>query len=752
MLENIEKYDLIITQNHIKEEILKKASEEKKLIKTKFVSLDDFKNTMYPTYDERSIYYLMKKYNLKYALAKEYLDNIFIEESKINIYRSELEKENLLIHKTFNYKHIIVIGYDNIEPYIKEKLDKLKAEYLIQKCEAKTPIVYEFDSSEEELVYVCEKIIEDLKQANIENMYLVVPNEEYKIELNRIFKLYNIPLNIKKSQTIYSTKTGQDFLKTLKETKNIEEALNKTPKNETYNQIINILNKYVFIKNIDKTYIEIIENELKQTNIKTKEIEGALKVINIDEIYEKNKYYYILGFNQNIIPKIHEENGIITDKIKKQNKMFTSTLKNKIEKEKIKKILNYPNIYISYKLKDNFNSYYPSSLIEDLNLEVKKEKPKLTNSNKYNKLYLSTLLDDYINYNEENENINYLYPTYDNINYKSYDNQFKIQNKEIIKEYLNKDLTLSYTSINNYFLCPFKFYIENILKLNKIENTFPILIGNLFHHILQNLYNEDFNLDTLFTNYLKDKELSPKETFFIRKLKEVIKEDIEVIKMQDNHTNFKTKQTEKRITLQKTKNIKFTGIVDKISELDNYIIITDYKTGTPNTTLDNIEDGLNMQLPVYIYLIKNGLDKEKQIVGFYLQKLINKSYTEEDTINNLKLNGYTIKSENLIEKIDNTYEDSKIIKGMKKSKTGFYKYTKLITQKEIDKIEEITESNIDKVIKAIKETDFKINPKRLNNELISCKYCKYKDLCFYKEEDITNLKQKPFKEIGDENA
>ena len=752
MLGNIEKYDLIITQNHIKEEILKKASEEKKLIKTKFMSLDDFKNTMYPTYDERSIYHLMKNHNIKYTLAKEYLENIFIDENKINIYRSELEKENLLIHKTFNYKHIIVIGYDNIEPYIKEKLDKLKAEYLIQKSEAKTPIVYEFDSSEEELVYVCEKIIEDLKQTNIENMYLVVPNEDYKIEINRIFKLYNIPLDINNNQTIYSTKTGQDFLKTLKETKNIEEALNKTPKNETYNQIINILNKYIFIKEIDKTYIEIIENELKQTNIKTKEIEGALKVINIDEIYEKNKYYYILGFNQNIIPKIHEENGIIIDKIKKQNKMFTSTLKNKIEKEKIKKILNYPNIYISYKLKDNFNSYYPSSLIEDLNLEVKKEKPKLTNSNKYNKLYLSTLLDDYINYNEENENINYLYPTYDNIYYKSYDNQFKIQNKEIIKEYLNKDLTLSYTSINNYFLCPFKFYIENILKLNKIENTFPILIGNLFHHILQNLYNEDFNLDTIFTNYLKDKELSPKETFFIRKLKEVIKEDIEVIKMQDNQTNFKAKQTEKRITLQKTKNIKFTGIVDKISELDNYIIITDYKTGTPNTTLDNIEDGLNMQLPVYIYLIKNGLDKEKQIVGFYLQKLINKSYTEEDTINNLKLNGYTIESENLIEKIDNTYEDSKIIKGMKKSKTGFYKYTKLITQKEIDKIEEITESNIDKVIKAIKETDFKINPKRLNNELISCKYCKYKDLCFYKEEDITNLKQKPFKEIGDENA
>ena len=324
MLENIEKYDLIITRNHIKEELLKKASEEKKLIKTKFMSLDDFKNHMYPTYDEKTIYYLMKNYDIKYTLAKEYLENIFIDESKINKYRNELEKEKLLIHKTFNYKHIAVIGYDNIEPYIKEKLDELKAEYLTQKNETNTPMVYEFDSSEEELVYVCEKIIEDLKQANIENMYLVVPNEDYKIEINRIFKLYNIPLDINNNQSIYSTKTGQDFLRNLRETKNVKESLNKTPKSETYNQIINILNKYIFIKEVDKTYIEIIENELKQTKIKTKKIQGALKVISIDEIYDKDKYYYILGFNQNIIPKIHEESGLITDKIKNQNKMYSA--------------------------------------------------------------------------------------------------------------------------------------------------------------------------------------------------------------------------------------------------------------------------------------------------------------------------------------------------------------------------------------------------------------------------------------------
>ena len=752
MLEKLDKYDLIVTQNQIKEEILKKISKEKKLIKTKFMTLEELKKTIFPSYDERSIYYLMKKHNLKYTITKEYLDNIFIDEDQINTFRKELENENLIIKKQFKYKKIAIIGYDNIEPNIKEILKNYEIDYIKQKQETNTHKVYEFGSSEEEIVYVCEKIIEDLKHTEIKDMYLVIPNEEYIIELNRISKLYNIPLNIKNTQTIYSTKTVQTFLKELKNTKEVKYSLDQTPKNETYNQIINIINKYNFIKEADKTYIEIIENELKRTKIKTKEVEGALKVINIDEIYDKTKHYYILGFNQNIIPKIHEENGLITDKIKKHNKMFTSIQKNKLEKEKIKKILNYQNIYISYKLKDNYNSYYPSSLIEDLKLEVKKEKPKLINSDNYNKLFLAKLLDDYINFNEEDENINYLFPTYEDIKYKTYDNKYKITNKEIIKNYLNKEMTISYSSMNNYFLCPFKFYIENILKINKKENTFPILIGNLFHNILQNIYNEDFNLDTTFTENIKKSELTPKEKHFLKKLKEQIKQDIKVIKMQDSHSEFKAKETEKKITIQKTKNIKFTGIIDKISKLDNYVIITDYKTGTPNTTLDNIEDGLNMQLPVYIYLIKNGLDKEKQIVGFYLQKLINKSYTEEDEINNLKLNGYTTSNEEIIQKIDNTYEDSKIIKGMKKTKNGFYSYTKLITQKEIENIEQITNENINKVIKAVEEADFKINPKRLNNELISCKYCKYKDLCFYKEEDITNLRQKPFEEIGDKNA
>lgn len=761
MLDYIKDGDLVIAPSYIKDEILKEISKEKKLINCKFMSIDELKKNMFETYDEKSIYYLMKKYNLKYDVAKEYLDNIYLDTKNIKPYYISLKEEKLLIkNKFFEPNNFVVIGYEKIEPYLLKKMNKKNVTFIKKQPQNYKHKIYEFDTETDEIVYVATKIIEGLKNININDMYLVVPNDEYLNELTRIFKLFNIPLNIKSEENIYSTKTARDFIIKLKETKDIKKSLKNISQNETYNEIIDLLNKYTFIKEVDNTFIEIIENEIKKLKKKKNESEDALRVINLNEIYDKDKYYYILGINQNVIPKIHEEQGLIDDETKKELGLFTSKDLNKIEKEKVIDVLtNYPHIYASYKLRDNLNTYYPSSIIFDLNIEViKDDKPKLNYSNKYNKLLLSELLDNYINYNDEDERINILYPNYPELEYKTYNNAYTKIKYQKIENYLKKHITLSYSSMNNYFLCPFKFYIQNILKLNTNEETFPIIIGNLFHHTLQNLYNKDFDLDKYYTNYLKDKALTSKELFFASKLKDVIKKDIEVINMQDSHSRFQTKLTEKKIAIQKDFKLKttFVGIVDKISILDDYIIITDYKTGNIETTLDNINDGLNLQLPTYIYLIKNGFDKNKKIVGFYLQKLLNNislDGNQEDNKKDLKLNGYTINDENIIEKIDDNYENSEVIKGMKKNKDGFNARAKLISEKEIDLIEKIVDRNVTKVIKAIENADFKINPKRLNEKLISCEYCKFKDLCYYKEEDITTLTAQSFKKIvGEINA
>ena len=46
---------------------------------------------------------------------------------------------------------------------------------------------------------------------------------------------------------------------------------------------------------------------------------------------------------------------------------------------------------------------------------------------------------------------------------------------------------------------------------------------------------------------------------------------------------------------------------------------------------------------------------------------------------------------------------------------------------------------VDKCIDKIDKCDFNINPKNINNINISCKYCKYKDLCYMTQKDVEEI-------------
>ena len=71
----------------------------------------------------------------------------------------------------------------------------------------------------------------------------------------------------------------------------------------------------------------------------------------------------------------------------------------------------------------------------------------------------------------------------------------------------------------------------------------------------------------------------------------------------------------------------------------------------------------------------------------------------------------------------------------------FYHYTKVldddILDMLIDYIDKIIEDNISDILKC----EFSINPKQVGMENIGCEYCKYKDICQMKNEDIVKLKE-----------
>ena len=325
---------------------------------------------------------------------------------------------------------------------------------------------------------------------------------------------------------------------------------------------------------------------------------------------------------------------------------------------------------------------------------------------------------------------------------------------------------LSYSSINTYNKCNFRYYLENILKINKYEESFQQKIGNLFHYLLSICLNDNFDLDIEWDKYIKQYVLTSKEEVLLIKLKKELEFIINFVKKLHSETGLTKHMLEQKISVDKSINnidVRFTGIVDKLMYKDDLVALIDYKTGNPDININNVIYGIDMQLPIYWYLVVNSnLIKEPKFVGMYLQKILSpeQKIEEEKTIeeqkeDNLKLVGYSSSDMFRIEVFDPTYEKSIYIRSMTLTKEGRYSAnTKVLTDEELNGLIDVIDKKIDENRDDILRGNFSINPKQIGDDLVGCEFCKYRDICFRKNEDIVSLKK--YKDLsylgGEEDA
>lgn len=760
---------LIITPNSYKEQILLK---QKKMCNIKFMTLDQFIKNVTFSYDEKTIYYLMKTYGYKYDVARMYLNQLIyidnIDNSKIKKLteiKQELISQNLLYENLYikNYLkevEIVIFGYtlNLFELKIIKKIKEItKVRIVEEKNKNKNLIAYEFPKIEDEISYVAVQIIKLLKK-NIpyQNIKLVNVDEEYFDVMKRIFKFYNLDIFIPDS-TLYSNIHVQKFLNKLKETRNIKEAISILNSNlSIYDTLIDICNIYMFVDKIDNFIIECIEEQLKKKYIRSET--ECLNLFSLNDAFTKKDYVFLMNFNQNKIPRNHQNEDYLSDSIKQLLEIDTSLSLNQLEKKKVKqKISSISNLTITYKLQTPYQQEYPSILILEMDIPVKKinSDDKYYYSTLYNKVELTKKLDQFLKLNQKDSDLSLLFHSIKDFPYLEYQNKFTGISKKDFEEYINHKLVLSYSSIDNYYRCSFRYYVNNILKLNPYEETFALLIGNLFHEILSKAFYPNFDLEMEWNNYLENKKFNYKEKFFLKKLKKDLQFVITTISEQNKLSSYDRELYEQKVYMNEDKNVSITfmGVIDKIKYKQNndkcYVAIIDYKTGTPKTNIKNTIYGIEMQLPIYLYLASNmQILKNVEITGIYLQKIIKQKVkkdltkTEDQQIKNqLKLEGYSINDKAILEQFDITYKDSELIKSLKISKNGFYNYSKVLSKEQIDALKKLVEIKINSAKKDILDAKFDINPKKIGKELKGCEYCPYHELCYKKCEDIIELKE-----------
>lgn len=752
----------IYITNH-KNSLLKTLSTMANLSPYKVYTLKEFINIYPYEYNEKTLDFIMSEEKVILEVAQKYLDNIILYPvEQINTEKGNylsLLKQTLINNKLLQENKMLKEKFRNVIFKIDEEVCSQELLFLLKDYDVEIlkkeqkhyiPKIYSLNNVEEEITFVLEQVIYLIKKIVPEkNIYLTnVPND-YLHDLKRLGRQMHVPLNIKTETTLQETSLGSLFLKNLplgyeEALKTIQELCKDENDTDIYNDIVNIVNKYMFLQNKEKFIIYALRNTKRQEkNYKT-----GIQVVNYKTYsFKEDDYVFFLSFNSDTIPKFYKDEDYFEDNIKQKIHFDTTTDKNIKEKKFIENLITrYPHIFITFKKNTLKKEVYPSSLLEKysiqeghLNYNISKE---------YNEYIFGKLMDNYVKFGTVNDTFIKLSSNH-TISYQTYDNEYKVINNEKLMSFLKNKLVLSYTHMNDFLACPFSFYLKYILKLNPYEETFNTIIGTIFHKILELKDEEEFDYDYTFKHIIKDYDFSSKEEMLLQNLKEEFRNTLNLLQEREKFTELKEREFEKEIIVPMNEKISvtFKGKIDALyynSESKIFKII-DYKSGMPFLDASIMPHGFSLQLPTYLYLLKNDEDfKTYTCGGFYLQPLFidkqkceNKVDYEVTKKNALKALGYSNSNFEILGSVDSSYPNSCQIKSLKVKKDGnFYNYAKIFDKDDLNTLFNLVDNLIHQTIDEITKGQFKIEPKVLDNKKnISCEFCPFKDICFYKDKD-----------------
>ncbi len=749
---------IIVCPTDIKKEYLK----ESKIHNYKFYTLNEIKEKIFFKFHDLALYEVTKKYNIKPEIASEMLENLYYIDHEYDNFKLkklfELKKflfDKKLIIESPNFlisldDEILIEGYSKTKELLKiieflSKYTKVTYKEIKPKYELKD--IYRFDNIDLEIRFVCERILKLIDQGiDINKIYVTNANNDYIGIINRVFSLFKIPFYYNHNKPITMFKITKKFLNFIKTSElkvsELGEFLDtlKGKNDEVLNQIINVLNKYYRIDDQVKNLYEVIYYDLKRTYLKSEKYKNVVNITNDISLFQDDSYVFNIACNESLK---YKDNGYLKDEEMILLGLDTSyDLNNLSDQMTINKLSNIKNLTLSYKIYNGDTEYTINHLFENLSI---KEHEFLNNSFSYNE---------------------YLFK-----DYKIYDNNYKKIDFLDLKNYLDDKFNISYSSMEQFFKCKFRFFLNNILKIEPYEETMATKVGSMFHKILERVLKNNYEnyleiIDEETNNYLNG---DIKETFYASKLKKEAIKIIERLKENSNKSDFKEYEFEKyfEIPINSKVNLKLVGFVDKIlifnDGINNYIIVVDYKTGAYNIDLSMVKDGFNMQLLIYLYLItKSNYINNPKIAGAYIDHILDelKSFQygkKYEEIVDDRLDGLTIKNHEVLKHIDSYYDIKSYIKGIRVKNDGdFYSNSRVYKESDFETLFKLVENNINEVIASFENCDFEINPKRYlgtkPDEIIGCEYCSFKEVCYMKANNIKLIRKGTLEEVlGDAN-
>ena len=768
--------DIIIVSNkYIKPILIQKFSNQMR--KITFKSFDEVKDDIYTTIDYQMLFHNMKEDTNLEVLRIKLANSYFIQQDSNEPFLHELylyhQNNHLILDENhlsyYKSKKVYFVNY--YDDLINQMLPFLKH---YERCFTTNSIdkeltIFHFENYDDEILEVVNHIAILLnKKVDPAKIVIHKVNKDYLNKLEEYLMIYKIDYIVEGEGSFFDVDIVKNFFHDLKNyeamrlNKVLKDYLIDKKDNKIFSKIGKVLEPLIMLDlTINSITLDLIKDVFIHT-IYQEEVTNAIKIENVlNHIYDDDTHIFIMNFSHGEIAHIYKDDTYLNDKIRKNLKLLTSFDKTQIEEKKILDCIHsYESIHLSYSTYCSSKIYMPSNLIKEL---AKKRIVNICDAS----IHIYHIVNEdmakmrffkaYALYRlYQKKTFDYLYGyTYfcDDLT-KRYQSDFNATLDYLALPTLFMEL--SYTKLNDYFSCPFRFYLKYILNIEeKMEDNNSTFVGRMYHFVLEKVVAKRYidrrtkeevleNISVYICDFVKNQtyEIKDKLKFYLNKFSEELKLIVEIIMDFMDHSSFEVLGLEQKLEKQLDDYTVVVGLIDKILKYQEYYLVIDYKTNPVHPNWYALDVGLDLQLPLYLYLIKAN-DPNAKIAGSYLQSVFRTSLLKyEDKplskvmLEQLKYVGYTLQDRDVILAIDtNALNGSGSLPKQIVSNKGFYKnfLKKSFTQTQFDAIILYVEKLIFEANKKIRKGLFPILPLTDEKNESVCRYCRLKDLCYRNE-------------------
>ena len=796
LMKNETKPLLIVTKNRAKTRLLKRMREERVFHPVRFMSKEDlFQKVFFETQPDavhqasnilgkkpevvkplmRYLYTVDVDASYKRSLPRllQNLKQKLIERGALRMPRnadSLFESHRIVVYGDF-YDALFDIACKAIEPYGVERVAFEK--------ESEPSIAHKtFETLEEEVQDVMISI-RRLHEEGVpfSNIAIANAHSAYHPFLMRMKETFSVPLNGVHKRPLYSFPLSKRFLEALDcDATNLYEAFRKAldeiegvrgkTEEKIKETIRTTINPLVRLESDVKDVLPFLRHLFKHRQVELVHYKDAVECTAIDGLdADGHDYLFIVGTHEGNFPVYAGESDLLDKEDKEEIGFPASAVENAKRKAEIHDLpARFANVSMSFSEKGAEAHYTKSHVVDALKRRYafQEETPHSMQSQPYSeiadKLHAKALYDEYALYGVENETLKKFYGLFER-ELDTYDNRFGNLSEATLQKVLPDSLKLSYTKLNTYFECPFRFFLDHLLSIEEREEDLNLALGRFYHHVLEtaldeeNLSNE--RLEELLQEHLP-KTPTAKERFYLEKSKEAIKSAHAHIREQHRRTEYATDALEGRYEKSYLKGrARLVGVIDKVLRDGEDYVLIDYKSTKPTFDLSLAYYGMSAQLLVYMLLhLEN--KPSAMFTGFYEQTILHTPFPRERGASYVeqlrdfyKLRGYTLNDPTKLRRLDSEYDVDSFIRNLRTNKDGgLHGLTKQFTSDGLISLLEHTDSLIETAFEKILEGRFDIRPKQDGkNRQISCEYCPFSDVCYRRKRDYQTIEKMKDKEI-----